>query len=230
MKISARRTSIILGTIALFLLTGSLLTQANTYYFNRDFLGLGVLHGILNMDSELSLNNTFATVLLLVSGVLLTFISLFKFQAKDRFAVQWTVLSVLFFYLTIDEGSALHDRLTPFLRDTLNAGGLFYQSWVILALVILVILALYFFRFILHLPSGTRNGFLMAAFLYVGGALVLEMFAGRLEEIIGADNFERVLFYSTEETLELFGLILFIYTLMRYLYERNPKLELIIEP
>jgi len=230
MKISARRITTIFGVIAFLLLTGSLLTQANVFFFERDFLGFGMFLGLLDMDSEISINNTFATLLLLFAGILLAFISLFKRQEKNGFAVHWTVLCVVFFYLAIDEGTALHDRLTPFIRDFLNAGGLFYQSWVILALVILIVLALYFFRFIINLPSRTRSGFLIAAFLYVGGALVLEMFAGRLEEIIGPDNFERVLFYSTEETLELMGLILFNYTLMRYLYERNPKLELTIKP
>lgn len=230
MNISARRLSVSFSAFALLLLAGSLLTKANEYFFQRDFLGYGLFQGLFYMDSEMSLNNTFATLLLLIAGSLLALVSFYKRRAKDRFAVQWTVLSVIFFYLAVDEASAIHDRFTPFLRDLLDVGGFFYQSWVILALIILLVLAVYFFRFIVHLPQKTRNRFLLAAFLYVGGALVLEMFAGRREELIGPDNFERVLFYSSEETLELLGLILFNHALLHYLYERNPKVELNLQP
>lgn len=230
MNISARRTFTLLSAVAFVLFVLSLVTQANNFFWGISFPGDGLVMSVAEMDSELSLNNTFATLLLFIAAVLLAFVSFYKRQSKDPFRAQWLALSLVFFYLTFDEGSALHDRLTPLIRDALNLGGFFYQSWVVLALVILVILALYFFRFLMHLPAKTRNRYLIAACLYVGGALVLEMFAGRHEEIYGAQTFERILFYSTEETLELLGLILFIYTTLRYLYNLNPRLELSIDP
>ena len=129
----------------------------------------------------------------------------------------WISLAVIFVYLAIDESIKIHELLTKPLRDSLGTSGILLYAWVIVAVPVVIALGIIFLPFILHLHRKTKRLFLLAAVLYVGGALGFEMIAGSYISQFGIDN-PIYLFISTiEETLELTGLIVLIYALLDYI-------------
>ena len=96
-------------------------------------------------------------------------------------------------------------------------GGLLYFSWVIPATLIVLGLAVVYRGFLLALPAATRRRFLLAAALYLGGALAMELPLGYWTSRHGVDNLGYGLIDWLEETLELAGASLFCYALLLHL-------------
>lgn len=77
--------------------------------------------------------------------------------------------------------------------------------------------AVFFIPFLLHLPRRCRVLFVLAASLYLGGALGVERWTDRFAEQDLLDTLEYNLWTTVEESLEMLGVVLFIYTLLAYM-------------
>jgi len=97
--------------------------------------------------------------------------------------------------------------------------GIFYFAWVIPGIALVLVLGLFFLRFLLSLPATTRRRFLIAATLYLGGALGVELIGGQYAELHGFESFTYSMIATVEESLEMAGLILFIRALLKYCAE-----------
>lgn len=95
--------------------------------------------------------------------------------------------------------------------------GIFYFAWVLPALVLLVGLGLYFVGFLRRLPSPTRRAFSATGLIYLGGAVGVELIAGRHVEVHGYNNLPYAFLVVAEEGLEMTGVILFLKALLAYL-------------
>lgn len=93
----------------------------------------------------------------------------------------------------------------------------------------ILILALFFLGFLLRLPSCTRRFFLGAGAIYLGGAIGVEMIGGYYAEVYGFDSLEYQLIAHAEESLEMAGIIVFIYALLRYLADHYPTIQFLID-
>ena len=69
----------------------------------------------------------------------------------------------------------------------------------------------------LRLPVATRLGFIVSGPLFIGGALGFELVGGRYAELHGRDNLTYNMIATMEESLEMAGVIGFIYALLKYL-------------
>lgn len=83
--------------------------------------------------------------------------------------------------------------------------------------LLVLLLAVTYWRFLLHLPFRSRMLFLTSAVVYVGGALGMEMVGGWYAQNYGSGNLSYVAIATLEETLEMLGVVIFIYALLRYL-------------
>jgi hypothetical protein len=62
--------------------------------------------------------------------------------------------------------------------------------------------------------------FLVSGSIFVSGAIGFELLGGRQAELYGKDNVLYCFFYTCEELLEMLGVAVFIYTLLRYMVEQ----------
>ncbi len=214
-RISPRRTALALAFITLLLILGNALVQEIRLNAGPD--ALKGLVRVLNMDGEGSVPAWFSSSLLLVCALLLAVISSAKKKESDRFAAHWRILSVLFVLMSMDETVAIHESLGEKLHLALHTDGFLFFAWVIPAAVFLTLLALAYRNFLLALPAKTRGLFVAAAAAYVGGALVLELIEGKFLAVGAGLPGLWILITTTEETLEIAGLIVFIYGLMSYI-------------
>ncbi|MCZ0904903.1 hypothetical protein ON021_33910, partial [Microcoleus sp. HI-ES] len=107
-----------------------------------------------------------------------------------------------------------------------HLGGIFYFVWVIPGAIFVAVTALAYLKFLRHLPRKTRDFFLLAGSIYVGGALGMEMVGGYYADAVGQRNLIYGLMVCVEEILEMVGVIVFIYALLSYIGSHLETIDL----
>lgn len=198
----------------------SFITQAREYLSTGGIL-LDVLStfdrgasGIpwLSVDEEQSIPAWFSSSALLLCAVLLVSVS--NNPPARTSPPAWNVLAFIFLFLSIDEAVGFHEKTVRPLRNALGTDGLLYAAWVIPAGILVVILAVAYARFALALPGRSRNLVIIAAVLFVGGALVTELFGAAQAADSGQANLTYVTVSTMEELMEMLGVVTFLYALM----------------
>src|SRR5690606_17836248 len=119
----------------------------------------------------------------------------------------WLLLCPMFVYIAYDEAFQIHEKAIDPLRAELGGEdlGILYFSWVIPGAIIVCILTAAYIPFLLQLSKRIRAGFVLAAALYVGGALGVELIGGSYAEAHGNENLTYSFIVTVEESLEMFG-------------------------
>jgi hypothetical protein len=198
---------------ALFIVVALLAAASLAGQVSMYFLEDGHLWGFVpqfNLDREMNVPTWFSSILFLFAAVLLWKAGDIPGPGSTRFRTHWRGLAVVFVCLSIDEVAAFHEMAVDPLRELFHAHGILYFSWVIGGAAFVVALALVFLRLWLSLPARTRALFLSAAFLFLSGALGMEMAAGRFVEWHGSASFSYALMANAEETLEMLGQVVFL--------------------
>ncbi|MBX3436315.1 MAG: hypothetical protein KF861_02410 [Planctomycetaceae bacterium] len=216
----------ILGGIAVLLVCTSLGGQLIKALLGYDYL-MGLL-SFFNVDRERNVPTFFSTVLLLFAAVLLTVITAIAAKQKRPYVGKWGVLAAGFLLMAFDETTGLHERLIAPVRAGLGVErfGVFYFAWVIPGMVLVGVLAIYFVRFLWHLPGPTRRAFLIAGGMYLSGAIGIELLGGRYAEQHGDDDLGYNLLVTVEEAAEMFGVLLFIRALLNWIADTQGEVRL----
>ncbi len=172
---------------------------------------------MFNMDEENNIPTFFSTVILLAIAALLAIISEYKKQKQDSFTMHWKISAVLFFFFAMDEAASIHDLLSIPMRQLFHAKGIFYFAWVIPGIFLLAVLSLAYIRFFLHLTTKAKGLLLISTSLIVGGGVGFELLDGWYAFNYGTNNLGYGLLATTEESLEMAGMVTFIYVLLRYI-------------
>ena len=180
--------------------------------------------GFFSFDGEQNLPTIFSVALLWWSALLIACIAWAE-KGERVSRLYWTGLSLAFLAAGMDEAIMFHERLTQIVRQQMNATGLFHFAWVIPYAVILLLLVVIYGRFFFALPADTRKHVVLAAIMYVGGAIGLEMLGGAWVESHGKDAVY-YLFSTIEELLEMSGGIAFIYAFSTHIARHLPYLRL----
>lgn len=189
--------------------------------------GYDHLRGIVPMFSltmEANVPTWFSGGLLLTASTLLLLVA--HDSGRGTFgwagvanARHWYGLGIVFAYLSLDELTQLHERTTQPVRDGLGTGGLLYYGWIVPALLLVAIIGAIYLRFLFRLPRATARLFVLAAILYVGGAVGGEMLEGltyssALEPFTKRFTIKAITI--TEEAAEMCGVIVMIRALLLY--------------
>ena len=185
---------------------------------------------LFDMDCELSVPSIFSVLLLFGIFLLLLIISLLKVKEKGTHLAGWFILALGFLIMTFDEGASIHEKLMRPINQLLmyeDIPSIFYFTWVIPAILLIVLLALVYLKFIIDLPGKTRWSFLLSAAIYLGGAVGAELVGGYYAGKFGTDNLGFSLMASGEEILEMSGVILFTRALLIYISEQYGEIQLV---
>lgn len=218
-----------LGAVAFFLVLASIAGQLMVYLTGHEQV-YGLVQ-LFNVGTELNLPAFFSSFLLLFAALLLAVITVLEKKCSASHIVQWTVLSFGFLLMAVDESVSLHEMLVAPTRQLLgdNDLGAFYFAWVIPGSVLVLALGLYFLKFLLHLPGKTRLNFLLAAIIYLGGAIGFELVGGRYAELHGTHNLAYNMISTVEESLEMAGVIIFIRALLQYIAGKHKEVRFQID-
>lgn len=217
-----------LGIMALVLVLASTTALLTDYLTGHSSALVRKLVKFLYVDLELNAPAFFSTLLLLFAALLLAIISVLKRKQRASYAWQWAILSLGFLLMAFDEIVAVHERLIEPMRSLLGEEnlGVLYYAWVVPALALVLFLAIFFLKLWLSLPAKTRLYFLIAACIYVGAAIGLELAEGKHSEIYGMDNLTYIILVTIEEGLEMLSIVFFIWALIRYIGDNYEEVRL----
>jgi hypothetical protein len=204
----------VLGCVSAYLLYVTEIRSANA--IARIFL----------LNSEGNLPTLFTFGLLLFCSIMLLLINLEQGISGSEWRIHWRVLMIVFFLMAFDEAAMVHEKSILVLRDALGTSGWLYFAWVVPASIFVILFALAYLRFLLALPKPFTQLFILSGALYIAGVLGLEMPGGAYAEARGQDTFTFQMIATVEEVLEMAGIALFAYTLVRFLGRRQEPLRL----
>ena len=171
---------------------------------------------LLYVDFEQSLPTLFSTLMMLVGALLCAGIAHGRRRDGASDVRHWAALSLIFGLLAIDEFASLHEELTEPLQRLLDIErGPLLWAWVVPAIVAVTVFVVVFLRFLSRLPRSTRRGLWTAGVLFVSGAIGMEMFGATFS--LQATDLTYVLSATVEETLEMLGIAVFLFTLLAYI-------------
>jgi hypothetical protein len=177
------------------------------------------------LDQECNVPSWYSASLLLGCAVLLAIIAAAHRQQRDGNPGRWLILSLIFLLLSLDETAQLHElSITP-LRQGFHATGFFYYPWIILGGIAVTLFVVSYLSFLARLPQRTRRLFILAGALFVGGALGVEAISGEQASLHGEHNATYHAITTVEESLEMAGVVVFIYALLDYISRQFTSLR-----
>jgi hypothetical protein len=182
---------------------------------------LSWLTRFFDLDNEVSLPTWFSQILLFISALLLGYIAIVRRNLKDKFWKYWMALAGILTIASIDEGASIHERIDALmnltgLRDGGNTSGILFYDWWIYVLPILVVIGIFFIKFFFTLPKRTKILFIVSCGIFLIGSVGFEVLGGILR--FSSETFElNPIVITLEECFEMFGVSIFIYSLLDYL-------------
>lgn len=179
------------------------------------------LFRIFDFDEEANIPTLFNTFLLGATAALLFAIGVHASSRGLPYRRHWSILSLVFVLLAVDELTRIHESVVIPIRDLFGiGGGPLYLAWVIPGSLFLILVTLFFARWLMHLPAPVRNRVLLAGALFALGAIGMEMLQGYLTTNFEAAAVLRRAVTVAEEFLEMSALIVMIGALVSYMLPR----------
>jgi len=214
-SISTRRVVAILFSVTIALTSASLALNFVRLYTGRETI-MGLMN-LFELDNESNLPAIFSFCLMAFSFLLLCMITAHSRRCGQSY-LQWFWLALVFGYLALDEGAMIHEMAQEWIRPFIPRVDALIHVWVVPYGLLFIIVALAFLRFWLRLEPVVRLAMAAAGVTYVCGAIGFEML-GALNYAKYGDNrgLEYTLLSNTEEFLEMTGVVIFIYALLKYI-------------
>lgn len=203
----AKRLFLLLFSVELLLLLGYCVTQI--LLSGRG----GPIAHLLNVDKENSIPTWFSSVQLSVIGVLLWT----QARSTDKLKAFLYLLAACFLFLSMDEASAIHEKIIPS-AERYGANFLLFltfmgddRAWMIPYLILGFILALASIRYLIYIWQNMRNEGCIVAVglgLFAVGGIGIEFISFHV-----FDN-SYYIAVAVEEFLEMIGMSIVLYGVM----------------
>lgn len=182
------------------------------------FVGAGALVEHFDMNQRRTVPAWYSAGALLFCGALAGLIAWGAPRGRGSYRIHWVVLAVLLAFLAVDKLFAAHR--VPFRLLTAAAG--LPPAPRVLAVAVaaagLAAGAVFVWRFLQHLPGRTRTAFIVAAAVFLAGAVGFEVAGARLATP-DAPTSAYVAVSTVEEVLEKLAVVVLAYglaTQLRY--------------
>jgi hypothetical protein len=174
-----------------------------------------------DMDFENSVPTYFSSLILFFAAAILAVIASIKKKRQEASWTQWGLLGIIFLLLSLEEVASFHEDLAKGINKMigLQGEGPAQYVWGAIGMMVLLAFGAYYFRFWLQLPFKTRRRFLIAAVVFAGGALGVEVITGYTWFRYGTEHIYYKLLVVVEEAMEIGGTLLFIHALLFYLFD-----------
>ncbi len=218
MHIAIRPSSVVrvLGIVVALLVLASVAGQFSHYVLGHDYL-MGFVPAF-DVDREQNIPTFFSVLLLLASAFILAVITALHRRLRRPFVWQWATLSIGFVLMAFEEAFRVHEQLIVPVGIMLGdiGRGLSYYAWLLPAMALVLVVCLFFLRFLWNLPPRTRTWFIAAAIVYLGGAIGLEACQVLWAERFGMHSLTYNMIATVEEGCEMTGTTVFIWALLEY--------------
>jgi len=191
------------------------IAQLVTYYVIGDPRVFDFIK-MVDFDYETNLPTLYSVIAIILCSIILFLIASGKKKTQQPYRFQWKLLAWIFLFLALDEGVSIHEDIGDVMELFVTASGYLYFPWVIPYAGLLVILALVYFRFLLHLPRPTMIRFIIAGGLFLTGAIGIEIISAQEADIHGTATITYSILYTIEELCEMIAIVIFLQALLEY--------------
>lgn len=229
LRLSPAAVARTLGIVAVVLLVAHAGVLVALYFERPTVKGLVPL---FDVERELNMPSFFSTLILLVAAGLTAVIYALERRLHAAQTVMWAVLAGGFLYMAFDEAFSVHDKYWgPFARSLLSGvdfGGFLLFAWVAIGIPLVAVLGLLFLPFLRSLPSIVRRRFVIAAAVFLSGAIGPEMLSANWAATVGSIVGYKLI-AGVEEAFEMAGVIIFIWAAMHHLADRYGSIQVDFE-
>lgn len=181
--------------------------------------GVGLIGGaaeLFDVQNDKTIPTWFSSLLLLIAAILIW--QLQRAGSSEPWATRGPLLRTLtagFLLMSIDETASIHEHLNDPLAKWVAPTGPFRFGWVLVGIPFVILVAAFFGRWVLSLPSPDRSWVILGGVLFVVGAIGFEMLGSELLalHIHGVEGGVA----HIEELCEMLGVVAFIEGTVRLL-------------
>ncbi len=212
----------------LFLLIIGVLTYLNVlvliFWFEYDD-PFHTFSKYFDVGRERNIPTLYSVMALTVAATLLATNARHSWEKCDGQHRYWAGLALIFLFLAFDEGTKIHEQMSDVMERWVTPKGYLLWLWVIPYGFAVLVLAGVYLRFLVRLSRTTRYYFILAALLFIGGAIGVEMLSA-WEMDLNEHTILYCVLYSLEEFLEMIGVAVFIYALLKNLADESPVIRI----
>ena len=205
-----------------------------------NFVALYVMHGLGHpevwgavplflLDREQNVPTLFASLLILACAAL--FYINMTFERERSMRSGWLFSSLIMVVIAVDEFVSIHERVDAALHAAFEFDGIWERAWVLPYFVLVLVVSARLFGWLLKLPFVLRMQLIAAGFIYIAGAMGVELLGGLfVGEPSGPQTNDWILtadlLASLEEILELTAIALLLSSLFGRVCGPNGQIEL----
>lgn len=225
-KLNSKYILIFLFAIVILLVTLSIWGQHMRFFGVADIRGAWhefLIDQMINnfyLDYEGNVPTYINALLLFIPALLLAGIGAWKNAMREPFRLHWSGLSFIFFILSVDEMASFHEKLIKPMRAVFGSEGVFYFAWIIPGMIAVALFGLTYLFFFLRLDKKYKLLFFFSLAVYLGGVIGGEMVSGYYAANLGLKSYKYAIVASLEESIEMFGCSLIIYSLLEYIKDK----------
>lgn len=222
-KLNPKNILIFLFTVVILLVILSIWGQHMRFFGVSDIRGSWhefLIDQMMNnfyLDYEGNVPTYTNALLLFIPSLLLAGIGIWKSAIHDKFRFHWIGLAIIFFILSVDEMASFHEKLIKPMRAVFGSEGIFYFAWIIPGIIAVALFGLTYLMYFLHLEKKFKLLFFFSLAVYLGGVIGGEMISGYFAANLGIKSYTYAVVASLEESIEMFGCSLIIYSLLEYI-------------
>lgn len=179
---------------------------------------------MFDLDMERNVPTLFSSAIILIAAFLFYLLSKSPKEIKKGSRPYWLGLSFVFTFLAFDESAKIHETLGDYTEQFVEASGYLHYPWVISYTILVLVLAVFYFKFFWRMESKVFWSFMLAAAMYLGGAVGFELLGANESSLHGTDSMLYSIYYTIEESLEMFGVIYLIWILLNLLGGKTVQL------
>ncbi len=180
--------------------------------------GRGSLLGIIqlfDLDMESNVPTFVSALLMIACSLLLGLLARRAMGDGDRHRWRWTVLAGAMLFMAMDELTQIHEKATVPVRVLLNLEGtVLHYAWVVPGVMVVAITGVWCWPLLRSLPRAIGVRLVLAAGVFLGGAVGMETVGGTLVVTYGDEHAASVIAAVIEESMELAGLVMLLHTLI----------------
>lgn len=181
----------------------------------------------LDIVEEPSLSQWYSSALHLSAAFLTVGIAV---SLGRRMFWRWIGLSVLFTYASMDEAIMIHEMMDRPVREYFGTSGYLTIAWIIPGAFIALLIGIGYVTFLWSLTFRIAGLFFAGGVVFLCGAILMEIPGGYYYEKYGFASWHYIATYAIEETLEMLGVIIFLYGLLCFVEEATRRTAGVTRP
>lgn len=179
---------------------------------------------MFDLDMERNVPTLFSSLLMFISAFLFYVLSRYSQIKENSQRIFWLGLSIVFTFLAVDESTKIHEQLGDFTENFVSATGYLHYPWVLSYGILVFIMGIFYIRFFWRMERKVFVSFMLSAFIFLSGAIGFELLGANESSLHSTDTILYSVYYTIEETLEMFGVIYLIHILLSLI--KKDKIEL----